>query len=424
MNSHNKNRKLDELAERAIGAGELQFDFERWKKEHGDDVREFETSGPEVEGPKREHGTSVWRSLMRNRVLQVGVAAMLILSVLAGLYFLEKGTTSVAWGELGQRVGSVRDFVFKLSSKMTINGQKIDSEIHAYQSEEYGVRMDMFSNGQLQMIMYMPADLSDMVTVMPGAKQYIRMKMTPEYRAQWAKRQQDPRGFVNWFTSVVHTSLGRSVVDGVEVEGIEAKGPNVAAGMFEYAEGKLWVDPVTQWPVRMEIKGKLSQNMGEAEMAMYGFEWDKTLEPSWYTPEIPADYTQQGGTMTIEAPSEETLVKGLRVFAELSGGTYPTSLNMTTVQNEMGSFVKGKFERSDENIEMFKQKFLDVTQAYAFYIKLVSERKEPEYFGKEVTAADTDKVLMRWKSGEGKMKVVYGDLSVEEIAEVNEPVSK
>jgi hypothetical protein len=104
------------------------------------------------------------------------------------------------------------------------------------------------------------------------------------------------------------------------------------------------------------------------------------------------------------------------VFAELSGGTYPTGLAMTTIQNEMGRFINGKINPKDaESMEAFKQKFRDVLQAYAFYIKLVSEKKEPEYFGKDVTAADADKVLMTWKSDEGKMKVLYGDLRLVEV---------
>jgi len=422
MNS--KNRKLDELAGRAIGRSGLQFDFERWKKEHGDDVREFETSGPDIEGPEQKRGTSVWRSIMRNRVLQVGVAAVLVFVVLAGLHFVEKGTTSVAWAELGQRVGSVRDFVFKVSTKATMSGQTINMEMYAYQSAQHGIRMDMYQAGRLQMMVYMAADKGEMVTVMPDAKQYIRMKMTPEYMAQWQKRQQDPRDFVKWFTSAEYTSLGRSVVDGIEVEGIEARSANVGGGMFEQADGQLWVDPVTQWPVRMEIKGRLALGMGEMELAMYGFEWDKVLEPSWYAPVIPEDYKQQGSTMTVAMPSEETMLQGLKVFAELSGGTYPAGLSIADISAELGKLMASAQLQGDIDKSEMQQKAMDISQAGGFYIKLVTEKKNPEYFGKDVTAADADKVLMRWKSGEGKMKVVYGDLAIEEVDDVNEPLSQ
>jgi len=50
-----------------------------------------------------------------------------------------------------------------------------------------------------------------------------------------------------------------------------------------------------------------------------------------------------------------------------------------------------------------------------FYMKLVRDGCEPEYFGDEVTAADADQVLVRWKQDAGRMRVIYGDLHAETL---------
>jgi len=46
-----------------------------------------------------------------------------------------------------------------------------------------------------------------------------------------------------------------------------------------------------------------------------------------------------------------------------------------------------------------------------FQMKLVQEKKDPAYYGDQVTPENTDAVLMRWKNDEGTYTVIFGDLS-------------
>jgi hypothetical protein len=50
-----------------------------------------------------------------------------------------------------------------------------------------------------------------------------------------------------------------------------------------------------------------------------------------------------------------------------------------------------------------------------FYMTLVQDKKDPAYYGNEVTPEDTDAVLMRWKLDNGKYKVIFCDLSTVEM---------
>ncbi|MCJ7675470.1 MAG: hypothetical protein MUO33_10010, partial [Sedimentisphaerales bacterium] len=50
-----------------------------------------------------------------------------------------------------------------------------------------------------------------------------------------------------------------------------------------------------------------------------------------------------------------------------------------------------------------------------FYMTLVQEKKEPAYYGESVTPADTDKVLLRWKTSDSEYRVIFGDLRAETV---------
>ena len=50
-----------------------------------------------------------------------------------------------------------------------------------------------------------------------------------------------------------------------------------------------------------------------------------------------------------------------------------------------------------------------------FYTTLVQEKKEPAYYGESVTPADTDKVLLRWKTSDSEYRVIFGDLRAETV---------
>ena len=48
--------------------------------------------------------------------------------------------------------------------------------------------------------------------------------------------------------------------------------------------------------------------------------------------------------------------------------------------------------------------------------KLEAEGKEAVYYGETVTAADSDKVLLRWKLDDGRYRVIFGDLRIEDVS--------
>jgi hypothetical protein len=111
--------------------------------------------------------------------------------------------------------------------------------------------------------------------------------------------------------------------------------------------------------------------------------------------------------------SEDDLINGLNVFAELSDGRYPSRLDTKTTLKETDGLGAEKVRDMSEYER--KQKVQDIFFASVYYDKLQRQKKDVEYYGDKVTAKDNDKILIRWKTGKDKYRIVFGDLSTENV---------
>jgi len=154
-------------------------------------------------------------------------------------------------------------------------------------------------------------------------------------------------------------------------------------------------------------------------MTIDGFDWNADLQASDFEPNIPSDYTVMAKVDL--SGSVEAVSKGLRGFAQITEGRYPTNLDlMTTSQEIREAFIalrkkQGKSpEETPTKEEM--ENILSIQGACMFYGKLVKESKDVAYYGDKVTAQDVDKVLMRWKISDNEYRVIFGDLSTLDVS--------
>ena len=125
--------------------------------------------------------------------------------------------------------------------------------------------------------------------------------------------------------------------------------------------------------------------------------------------------------------SEDDLIRGLSVFAELSNGRYPSKLDTKSTLEETDGL--GAEVLRDVPQKVKKQKVQDIFFAAAYHDKLVREQKNVAYYGDTVTVGDADAVLVRWKESKGRYRVIFGDLrtetiAAEELAKLEKPSSK
>ncbi|MFH1616130.1 MAG: hypothetical protein ABIG61_13720 [Planctomycetota bacterium] len=125
--------------------------------------------------------------------------------------------------------------------------------------------------------------------------------------------------------------------------------------------------------------------------------------------------------------NEKDLLKGLGIFLELSDGYYPNSLDTKTVLMESDKLAKKKgwSPQSGET----RGKIHDLFFASAFYKKLAREKKDVVYYGNKVKVEDSDTILIRWRISKNQYRVIYGNLTtenipIEQLTELEATISK
>ena len=363
---------------------------------------------------------SIAGTIMKTKIIRLAAAAaVIVVAVLIGMHYFGGSIdmTSVAWADLAGKVEHIENVVYRITVTMTglPKKQAPQAEALVYTSLEYGTRMEKYIGDELAMITYIVPKERIYVTVIPTEKKYVQMVIPPD-KAEQMNEENDPRLMIKQVMSTEYEQLGPDQINGVDVEGIEAKGPRVMGGMFEYATARLWVEIGTDLPVRAEIEGVVAAGQMQMRVVMDDFQWNVELEPSLFEPNIPADYVSK--KMDMPKVNEATAVDGLRAFAELTDGRYPSSLAMMTLMKEISETLKTK--HGDKPTKEIKEEKLSALQsvlpAGGLYVQLVRENKDVAYYGDMVTAEDGEKVLMRWKISDDQFRVIFGDLTIENVS--------
>ena len=239
---------------------------------------------------------------------------------------------------------------------------------------------------------------------------------------------------------IEHKSIGRSIIDGVEVEGFRMtanpdhkytnyhyKGPRFLHRPEQQFETTLWVDVKTLLPVRIKyLTSVLEVPEGDSDAMIFiqqvddAFQWDIPVSASKFeAPPIPEGYTIQDEFP--EPANEENTIEGLKQCVELFGN-YPEKIDLTILwaESEKSETIAGLqlkeqlkeltgLERDNKKMDALKP----VRLLNKFCLELASANKDFAYYGKTVTPKDTDKVLMRWKLSDNEYRVIFGDLHAE-----------
>jgi len=364
--------------------------------------------------------SDLWRTIMRSRITKVAAAAVIVVAVWVGLTIIESGG-GVVLAEVLQKIERVKAFTYNMKMNVAnVPGMPANSpievEMKAVVAKDVGMRMTARTGDSIISETYIVLDEKAIVSVMPDQKQYMRIKLTDDIFWKMQKENGDPRAIVRQFMESEYGELGRSVVDGIEVEGFESNDPNIVENVLGNVIGRLWVDTSTKLPVRYDIKILAEDGKMMMDMTVYGFEWDVEVEPGALTPTIPDDYKLMA---EVEFSDDEKFyLEVLGLFAEVSGGKYPSELNAIKIMEEFQHEMITHFgdPMTEPTQPEGRQKMMNLQMAGTYYAKLTSEGKDLAYHGDIVTAEFPHAVLMRWKADSGKYKVIFGDLSVREVA--------
>ena len=377
---------------------------------------------------------------MKSPITKIAAAAVVTVACFTGLHFLKSTGSGIALADVLAQTEKVKAFRYKLIFKL-INpevSEKPYFETHgtSLDSEEYGWKRiweQIDPNGGENTFSedYFSRREKTRIVITPKQKKYERSE---PYDA-WGGIGRDPVAFLKRIVGSNYKSLGIETIDGNQVEVFQTKDPNWALGYFKnpQVDAKIWADVKTRLPVRYE--SRVDEQVGDMvsqQLVMYDFQWDISINPAEFEPNIPDDYT---GTLDEPlAMTEENVIKGLRQCIELFGN-YPESIDFEGLSSAFEKSETPAALRLKEELKGLPEsdkasKLMDKPLLLRFLIqfrfKLLRERKDPEYYGKTVTYKDADKVLLRWRLDNGQYRVILGDLraktvTVEELAELEKP---
>ena len=241
------------------------------------------------------------------------------------------------------------------------------------------------------------------------------------------KQNNDPRMMIKQILECQYKELGKSIIDGVEVEGFQTTDPAYAGNVLGDVDVKLWIDTKTWLPVRMDMHIKIADQM-DMEGTLHDFQWDVPISAAEFDPDLPADYTAgPGDGMKLPAMTEETAIEGLRLYAAFTG-EYPAELNMMALMQKVGHFkdsqtpeglrLRDAMEQAktvEEKTKVLLEPMMSIQMLAGFYASLGQEQKGPAYYGNVVTPGDKALVLLRWKTGDNEYRVIFGDLHPETV---------
>jgi len=405
---------------------------------------------------------TAWRTIMKSRMTKwAAAAAVIIIAVIVGInHFIGPvNVTSVALADVLERIEQAQAFMYKMRVTTSVGmftGKpaetiEIEMDYTITISNEYGMKWetettDHNTGKTMTQIMYIRPGQKAAIMIMPEMKKYMQMEFDDDLVARTKKQNNDPREMIKQIMGCQYTELGRSVIDGKEVEGFHTTDPAMFAGMGENIKYTLWVDAKSWLPVRCEMDFKMGEQM-QASSVIYDYQWDIPVAASDFEPTIPEDYTPLSSeAIRMPSMSEEAAIEGLKFFVELSG-QYPKKLDMLNLamefaelkKKELAELKKGeaskdagrksKGEPNQVELEKVIKETMETMQPIQslslFYMSLVQGKKEPVYYGESVGPNDADKVLLRWKVSEGQYRVVFGDLTTvditaEKLAEIEE----
>jgi len=389
----------------------------------------------ELEKPKTirsaETRANTWRIIMKSRTIKLAAAAVIMIAILLGVPFLPKSTTSPTLAEILAKVEQTRAYMYKMNMKVSGSvmkkispwGQEMTGTVTI--SEDFGMKTEMEmidpNTGETtRQEHYIIPDEKLLVILMHDTKQFSRTEFNDDLLARMKKQNNDPRALIRQMLDLKYTKLGRSEIDGIEVDGFETTDPRASGGTTGDAKVTLWVDLKSWLPYLVEMDMSID-GQGRIQSTYFDYQWDVPVQKGEFEPVIPEDYAAMPGDgMKWPEMTEEAAIEGLRLVADLAG-RYPKQASIVELMHELSPILYKRIKKDhpDATETELETKMLEtigpIQSIGLFYMTLVDDKKEPVYYGQTVGPDNVEAVLLRWKISDDQYRVIFGDLSTRDV---------
>ena len=336
---------------------------------------------------------------MRSPVTRIAAAAAVIIVAALGINSIM--APSVTWAQVIEPILNARTVVFDLILGSDDSGMA-QHEIFV------GSRIRRTMTNMPNMTMIIDTDNEKLLALDTEGK-------TAAYADISGELGERHRSFIKFVRQIIGQlqdgqveELGEKVIDGQKAVGFVGKGQNEKV--------TIWADPETALPIRIEAQ------MGqEFSFIMKNFEFDAAVDESLMSMEVPDGYTLQETNIDLGNASEEDFVKSLRIWAEIIGdGTFPEAIGTQSAMAQMPVLIQ-----KVTAMQVSEEKGTEIGMSFAkgmLFHQTLESQGQWKYTGAGVKLGDAGKAIFWYQpQGSATYRVIYGDLSVKDVAAENLP---
>jgi len=352
----------------------------------------------------------IWRTIMKNTFTKIAAAIVVIAGILIGLHFAGNPfVATVTFAEVIEPILNARTVVLDY-----VIGEGPDAlEMHDIVIGSR-IRRTM-SNMDMTMIL----DLEDARMLTLVSLGVTKIASYNDIQGTGLEGTGSVLDFVRNVVSRVKNNpdadiqdLGEKEINGQKAVGFYVKGFNDGL--------TIWANKKTSLPIRIEI------TEGKTSTVIKNIKFDVPLEESLVSMEVPAGYTMKDIAIhIIEVPApdnhlsnatEEDLVESLRIWAEIIlDGAFPDAIG-TDHFIKQAAPLGYKMASLRLPVSEGEQLFFKFQKGMIFLQKFEFGGKWG-YAGKGVKLGDAEKIILWYQpQGSDTYRVIYGDLSVKDIA--------
>lgn len=351
-------------------------------------------------------------------VIGIGVIGLLSLMFPNG----GNGGAGSAFAVMADNVLTARTGTYRMSLNLAgIPNQKCRG---MFMEQGQRIRHEITIAGMMSLVQVIDIEQQKIMQLMPAQK--MAMMMSFETASEPEKEMKD----MNFYDlrkriagaranpGEIVTELGEQELQGQKVVVYEIRQKGMATTT-------IWADADTYLPiqVRFTVETGFMDMAQPMELVIDDFRFNVPLDPSLFDLQIPQDYQVYNLQVQIPEPSEQTLVEGLRLCTELTGGEFPSDLNLMGMMRVLRKLDKDKNKESSNDSpgmpsETYMQHLINITvmigQGFTF-VHALPDECDWHYAGKGVTTADGDAPVFWYRpTGSDTYRVMYGDFEIEE----------
>jgi hypothetical protein len=372
-----------------------------------------------VEERAAQREPQIWRLIMKSPITKMAVAAAVIVAVGIGLHTTMTGTP--AFADVIRPILEAHTATFRLVWHMedkpaqTMEGKFMDPGLER-QTIQAGTEP-----GQEEQILVMDYVQGKVLALIPGRKTAMIVEMenrfgalNPEKLNQFEElRRRIRQAQANADGTVEY--LGEA-----EVTGRQAVGYRFTE---DGADSTIWADAETLLPLQIEHAFRESE-VKTGSVVMMDIRFNVPLDPAEFSMEVPGDYTLQTMSFDASAPREADLIETLQIWANGTGGTFPSELDPVPAR-ELGAALNQDKDLNVDDAESFNdpavrqrmQLVMKTMRGFIFVKGLSTEGIDWHYAGADATLGDaTTPVFWYRPAGSPTCRVIYADLSARDVA--------